>query len=218
MSVRTEGTRSAVGLPGAVVDPKSPAADVLGDAEPCADLWFYTNPIWLIPKGVTVTALHWRTTGEAEHAMLGLTELASHPDLIMATHFVDGAVVVTAQADGPVEVWGPAGAAAALAEPAERHTARRSGRLFRFPGVDDLVGGRRGRSDDGGAADGPLGGRRRRHARTREPLGPEAVVDTQEFVRPHFVDGRVVLDVRPASDGVAVPFERRHPTPCCADH
>ncbi len=52
----------------------------------------------------------------------------------------------------------------------------------------------------------------------REPLDPDAVVDTQDFVRPHFVDGRVVLDVRSAADGVAVPFEQRHPTPCCADH
>ena len=40
VSVRTEGNRSAVGLRGAAVDPKGPAADVLGDADPWADLWF----------------------------------------------------------------------------------------------------------------------------------------------------------------------------------
>ncbi len=45
----TDGNRSAVGLAGARVDPAGPAADVKGDADPWADLWFYTNPIWVIP-------------------------------------------------------------------------------------------------------------------------------------------------------------------------
>ena len=156
-----------------------------------------------------MTASAWRTTGEAEHAVLGLTGTPSHPDVVMATHFVDGAVVVTAAADGPVEVWG---SAADLTEPADRHTARRSGRLFRFPGADDLVGRMtvaqlvaRSAVDDVVM----LGG---------QPLDPDTVVDTQGFVRPHFEGGRVVLHVRPAADGVAVPFEQPHPTPCCADH
>ena len=46
----TDGNRSAVGLRGATVDPKGPAADVKGDADPWADLWFYTNPIWVLPR------------------------------------------------------------------------------------------------------------------------------------------------------------------------
>ncbi len=46
----TDGNRSAVGLMGPAVDPKGPAADVKGDADPWADLWFYTNPIWIVPK------------------------------------------------------------------------------------------------------------------------------------------------------------------------
>jgi len=46
----TDGNRSAVGLRGAAVDPKGPAADVKGDADPWADLWFYTNPIWVLPR------------------------------------------------------------------------------------------------------------------------------------------------------------------------
>ncbi|MGH8773613.1 MAG: histidinol-phosphatase [Jiangellaceae bacterium] len=46
----TDGNRSAVGLNGSEVDPEGPAMDVLGDADPWADLWFYTNPIWVLPR------------------------------------------------------------------------------------------------------------------------------------------------------------------------
>ncbi|MGI5509304.1 PHP domain-containing protein [Streptomyces sp. CA-106131] len=45
----TDGNRSAVGLHGASVDPAGPAIDVLGDADPWKDLWFYTNPMWVLP-------------------------------------------------------------------------------------------------------------------------------------------------------------------------
>ena len=43
-------------------------------------------------------------------------------------------------------------------------------------------------------------------------------LDTQEFVRPVVVDGRVVLVVRPGHRTGLVPFEQPNPTPCCADH
>jgi hypothetical protein len=46
----TDGNRSATGLMGASVDPLGPAMDVVGDADPWADLWFYANPIWVLPK------------------------------------------------------------------------------------------------------------------------------------------------------------------------
>ncbi len=46
----TDGNRSAVGLNGPAVDPKGPAADVFGDADPWVDLWFYTNPIFVLPN------------------------------------------------------------------------------------------------------------------------------------------------------------------------
>jgi hypothetical protein len=45
----TDGNRSAVGLLGPAVDPAGPAMDVPGDADPWKDLWFYTNPIWVLP-------------------------------------------------------------------------------------------------------------------------------------------------------------------------
>ncbi|MHC3455477.1 PHP domain-containing protein [Streptomyces prasinus] len=45
----SDGNRSAVGAMGAGVDPAGPAVDVVGDADPWRDLWFYTNPVWVLP-------------------------------------------------------------------------------------------------------------------------------------------------------------------------
>ncbi|MPY48409.1 PHP domain-containing protein [Streptomyces acidicola] len=46
----SDGNRSAVGAMGAAVDPAGPALDVVGDADPWRDLWFYTNPVWVLPS------------------------------------------------------------------------------------------------------------------------------------------------------------------------
>ncbi|MFF3379328.1 PHP domain-containing protein [Streptomyces sp. NPDC002680] len=46
----SDGNRSAPGALGATVDPAGPAIDVVGDADPWKDLWFYTNPIWILPS------------------------------------------------------------------------------------------------------------------------------------------------------------------------
>jgi hypothetical protein len=45
----TDGNRTAVGLGGAAVDPAGPDMDVIGDADPWKDLWFYSNPMWVLP-------------------------------------------------------------------------------------------------------------------------------------------------------------------------
>jgi hypothetical protein len=45
----TDGNRSQPGYLGAAIDPAGPKLDVVGDADPWADLWFYTNPIWVLP-------------------------------------------------------------------------------------------------------------------------------------------------------------------------
>ncbi|MEO3769694.1 PHP domain-containing protein [Micromonospora sp. B9E7] len=45
----TDGKRSQPGLMGAGVDPFGPALDVTGAADPWEDLWFYANPIWVLP-------------------------------------------------------------------------------------------------------------------------------------------------------------------------
>ncbi|WP_055527333.1 PHP domain-containing protein [Streptomyces graminilatus] len=46
----SDGNRSAVGAMGAAVDPAGPAIDVVGDADPWKDLWFYSNPVWVLPS------------------------------------------------------------------------------------------------------------------------------------------------------------------------
>jgi hypothetical protein len=46
----TDGNRSQPGLMGAAVDPLGPQLDTIGDADPWLDLWFYTNPIWVLPQ------------------------------------------------------------------------------------------------------------------------------------------------------------------------
>ncbi|WP_344313080.1 PHP domain-containing protein [Fodinicola feengrottensis] len=46
----TDGNRTAPGYHGATVDPAGPAMDVVGAADPWNDLWFYTNPIWVVPS------------------------------------------------------------------------------------------------------------------------------------------------------------------------
>ena len=46
---------------------------------------------------------------------------------------------------------------------------------------------------------------------------PEHVVDTRDFLRPHWADGRLVLRVEQAAGGVLQPFEIENPHECCAD-
>jgi len=45
----SDGKRLQPGSNGASTDPAGPAVDVLGRADPWADLWFYSNPIWVLP-------------------------------------------------------------------------------------------------------------------------------------------------------------------------
>lgn len=89
---------------------------------------------------------------------------------------------------------------------------RTSGRALRFPGQDALTGVV---EVDDVLTDSAID--------DIELLGDSTVfpgtrLRTQEFVRPRFVDGRLVLVVRPFSDGEVVPFEVEHPTRCCAHH
>jgi hypothetical protein len=46
----TDGNRTQPGLMGGAVDPYGPQLDVTGSADPWGDLWFYTNPIWVLPR------------------------------------------------------------------------------------------------------------------------------------------------------------------------
>jgi len=46
----SDGKRLAPGLNGSSTDPSGPAIDVVGAADPWDDLWFYTNPMWALPR------------------------------------------------------------------------------------------------------------------------------------------------------------------------
>ncbi|PRY23954.1 hypothetical protein [Pseudosporangium ferrugineum] len=47
---------------------------------------------------------------------------------------------------------------------------------------------------------------------------PSAVIRTNDFVRPLWRAGTLTLVTMPAADDRLVPFETRHPTPCCTTH
>jgi hypothetical protein len=83
-------------------------------------------------------------------------------------------------------------------------------RAVRFPGVDRLVGSLPVSAVSRFVRMALLGG---------GAVGPATVLDTRDFVRPLWnEDLEPVLTVMPAGDGIVVPFETRHPTPCCAAH
>ncbi len=151
----------------------------------------------------------WVSTREAEHAVA-----ASHPSATTAgTHFSStSTVLVTVEVDGAVQVLGDAGE-----QDVDRvralHTSRTGGRLFVFAGHAGLRGVMSvGELVAGSAVEDVV------MIGARERVPDEQLVDTQSFVRPQLVDGVVRLVVRPAADGLVVPFEQPNPTPCCADH
>ena len=49
----TDGNRTAPGLLGTAVDPIGPAIDVVANADPWTDLWFYSNPVWVVPPAAS---------------------------------------------------------------------------------------------------------------------------------------------------------------------
>ncbi|MFC7532133.1 hypothetical protein [Actinoplanes sp. GCM10030250] len=99
-----------------------------------------------------------------------------------------------------------------LAVAAQAAASGRSGRAVRFPGVERLTG------------ELTVSEILQRSSISRVevlgsgPADPATVVETGDFVRPQFRDGELVLVTTPAAGGRLVPFERRDPTPCCADH
>jgi len=156
----------------------------------------------------TISAEHW------------LASLPSAP-LLACTHLVRTPrphVALSLVFDHPT----PGAIAGADSVPAEageecpvaaaEHVARSSGRAVLYPGVEKLVGTlsvaeilelsaiEKVEVLGGGEAD------------------PAALVDTGDFVRPQWRLGSLTLTTTPAAGGHLVPFETRHPTPCCAAH
>jgi hypothetical protein len=105
----------------------------------------------------------------------------------------------------------PSGGEAASAAVADHH-AGRAGRAVLFPGVRSLTGTMpvatmlaESAIDEVVVLGGP-------------PPGPDTLIDTRDFVRPQYRDGRLVLTATPAPGGLIAPFEVPNPTPCCANH
>ncbi len=86
------------------------------------------------------------------------------------------------------------------------------GRAVRFAGVDALVGTLTVAEVLARSAIGRV------EVLGVGPASPSDVLDTQDYVRPHGRGDELVLTVTPAAGGRLVPFETRHPTPCCAAH
>jgi hypothetical protein len=152
-----------------------------------------------------------RGTVEAEHWLTSLFE-SPVPGLVACTHFAHGPaprVLVTIAGVDPGIV--PSGAEAAAAAVAD-HRAGRAGRAVLFAGVRSLTGTMPvptllavSAIDEVVVLGGP-------------PPGPDTLIDTRDFVRPQYRDGRLVLMATPAPGGLIAPFEIPNPTPCCANH
>lgn len=168
-----------------------------------------------------------RTAPEAEHwlhdSVLPVLGGAAPSGAVACTHLVRTPfphVAISLELhpeESPVRLTGLPAVTPELAEAAgfaaDEHAARRSGRAVLFPGVDLLVGtitaGDLLASSAveritvlGGEPDPP----------------PDTLIDTRDFVRPQWLDGRLTLVTAPAGPGRLAPFEVPNPTPCCADH
>jgi hypothetical protein len=88
----------------------------------------------------------------------------------------------------------------------------RSGRAVLYPGVELLVG------TLSVAQVRQLSAIARVEVLSGGEADPAALIDTDGFVRPQWRDGVLTLTTTPAAGGRLVPFETRHPTPCCAAH
>jgi hypothetical protein len=154
----------------------------------------------------TFISIHIVTEPEPHYAAVievpGSSEMARRElsDVVETVH------VVIANQREDIDITLPAGDAAVA------HRSRRSGRVVKFPGQENLVGTLplsdvTARSAIEGLT--CLGG----------SPGEDAVLRTQDFIRPEFAAGRLVLVVQPF-DGINefVPFEQPNPHPCCANH
>ncbi|RSM50582.1 hypothetical protein DMB66_43110 [Actinoplanes sp. ATCC 53533] len=145
----------------------------------------------------TVAAEHWLAS-LSPAPVLACTHLvrSPRPHVALSLVFTDAAPELGAESPDAVAA----------------HVARGSGRAVLYPGVELLVGTLRVADIlalsaieqvevlGGGEAD------------------PAALIDTGGFVRPQWRAGVLTLTTTPAAGGRLVPFETRHPTPCCAAH
>jgi hypothetical protein len=164
-----------------------------------------------VPAGgrIVGVSLGHREPAEADHWILSL-----NPAPVLAcTHLVREpfphvavSLIGTSSLSGVVETQPALRAAADLA------AVSASGRAVIFPGVENLVGTLR-------VADVlALSAIERIEVLGAEVAVPEMLLETNDFVRPQYRDGRLILTAMPSVGGRLVPFETRNPTPCCAAH
>jgi hypothetical protein len=100
----------------------------------------------------------------------------------------------------------------AAEQAAAEHKTGSGGRAVLFPGVDQLTGTLTVAEVLATSAIDRItviGG---------APPEPDTLVETRDFVRPHWRDAMLTLIAMPAPGGRITPFEVPNPTPCCADH
>lgn len=176
-------------------------------AHGAADVVTATHPLALGDRRRVAVAAGWSgLTGAAVTEVLDATAgaagefLESHPADEVRSRWWDG------------HFSGPTPWRAPLEMVAADQAARRGGRAVRFPGSTDLRG--------------VVPAARIRQTSAIEEVrvlaagvaDDAALVETRDFVRPRYTDGRLVLDVQPAAGDRLVCFEVPNPTPCCADH
>jgi hypothetical protein len=165
-----------------------------------------------VPDGVPVVgvSLGHRELSEADHWILSLTpapvlactHLVREPFPHVAVSLVDTSSSRSGVAETPPALQAAADLAAGL----------ESGRAVIFPGAENLIGTLR-------VADVlALSAIERIDVLGGELAAPEMLLETHDFVRPQYRAGQLVLTAVPSAGGRLVPFEIRHPTPCCAAH
>jgi hypothetical protein len=112
-----------------------------------------------------------------------------------------GAAVLADDSDGPSVEIGPSDFRSGARAAVEQARRGEGGRAVRFPGQDRLAAPLH-------VNEVPLVSSVHALLPAAGVLAPDAVLDPGGYLRPRFVAGRLVLDVRPGPGGTVVPVER----------
>jgi hypothetical protein len=155
------------------------------------------------PRAVVTIELPPAVGGRAELLRGALAQRTGNEDVVVVAAGAETGRLASTTGDNT---------GAGLVAPLTAHAHRLSGRAFRFPGADALVGVLAVQDVVARSAVDRVEG-----IAGRTPP-PDALLDTQSWVRPELVGGSLVLLTRPGTGGRLVPFEQPHATPCCEDH
>ncbi|GAA3961182.1 hypothetical protein [Actinoplanes auranticolor] len=167
----------------------------------------------------TVAAEHWLAS-LSPAPVLAFTHLVRMPRPHVALSLVFAGTTPDFAGTAPTDLGNapsglgaaPMGLSSECAEAVAEHRARSSGRAVLYPGVELLVG------TLSVAEVLELSAIEKVEILGGGPADPATLIDTGDFVRPQWRSGVLTLITTPAAGGRLVPFETRHPTPCCAAH